>query len=581
LTELKLTEALPAAQVKWLRCNGQQLRKLTKAGLLWLEQNHQHVNSLNVFPVPDGDTGTNMLLTMRSAYKRIEDSTEMHVGKLGGLLSQGALMGARGNSGVILSQIWRGLARGLQDKESFNAADLAQALQIASDTAYNGVMRPVEGTILTVIREGAAEAADAVSKSDDLRFLLERVLERSQQALERTPDLLPILKQAGVLDSGGQGLVYILEGMLRYTRGQMYLDETPPTTAAFNAGLPAQAHAVPEGGALEFPYDVQLLLSGHHLDVFEIRRVIDAMGDSTVVVGDEQTIKVHVHVKDPGQPLSYCAALGQISDVVVENMQQQMEGLVGEHETHTHPHTPVEAMPTAAQRAATALLPPLVLEPDQIGVVAIASGAGLGAVFRSLGASLVINGGQTNNPSTEEIFQAIQEVPTNHVVILPNNKNIFLAAEAARDLSEKQVAVVPTRSVPQGVNALLALDRDSAFVTAVETMAEAAAHVKTGEITRATRSVTLNGVEVEEGAIIGLVDGQLCVSAAGIQTVVDQVLGCMELEMCEIISVYYGVDITAAEATQLGKYVQSCYPDIEVEVVAGGQAYYFYIFGAE
>lgn len=591
MTELMSIET-PTVQTKWLQCNGQQLRKLAKAGLLWLEHNHQHVNALNVFPVPDGDTGTNMLLTMRSAYKRIEASEEMHVGKLAGLLSQGALMGARGNSGVILSQIWRGLARGLQDKETFNAADLAHALQLAADTAYNGVMKPVEGTILTVIREGAAEAADAVSKSNDLRFLLERVLERSQQALERTPELLPILKQAGVIDSGGQGLVYLLQGMLRYAHGEMLLDETHNHTHshihahrdhvhhdhdhihphAALVDLPAQAHAIPEGGNLEFPYDVQLILLGQNLNVLEVREAIDAMGDSTVVVGDEQTIKVHVHVKDPGQPISYCISLGQITDVVVENMQQQMEEII---------YHPAPAVQPAIQAPSPPLPPALSLEPEQIGVVAIASGSGLGDIFRSLGASYIVNGGQTNNPSTEEIFQAIDKVPTNHVVILPNNKNIFLAAEAARDLSNKEVAVIPTRTIPQGVSALMVLDRDSDLETAVETMTAAMEAVKTGEITRATRSVQLNGVDVEEGAVIGLVDGQLRVSAADIQTVVDQVLACMELDECEIVSIYYGADISAGEAEQLGDYVQSCYPDLEVEVVAGGQAHYFYIIGAE
>jgi DAK2 domain fusion protein YloV len=599
LTDLKLAESPPASQTKWLRCNGQQLRKLAKAGLLWLDQHHQFVNSLNVFPVPDGDTGTNMLLTMRSAYKRIEGSEEMHVGKLANLLAQGALMGARGNSGVILSQIWRGLARGLQDKETFNAADLAQALQAASDTAYNGVMRPVEGTILTIIREGAAEAADAVGKSDDLRFLLERVLERCQQALERTPELLPILKQAGVLDSGGQGLVFILEGMLRYTHGQMLLDEEPGRgiILAAELELPAQAHAIPEGGSLEFPYDVQLLLTGQNLNVTEVRRAIDTMGDSTVVVGDQNTIKVHVHVKDPGRPISFCSGLGTISDVVVENMQQQMEQIVNQPAQPELPAPeppttelptlalptlalPTLALPTAAQHARSPL-PELVLEPDQIGVVAVAPGFGLAEIFRSLGASFVVNGGQTNNPSTEEIFQAIEESPTNRVIVLPNNKNVFLAAEAARDLSQKQVAVVPTRNIPQGVSALLSLDRDNDVESAAAAMAEAAALVRTGEITRATRSVALNGVDVEEGEIIGLLDGNLCASGANIQTVVNEVLSCMELDTAEILSIYYGADVAAEEAEQLGQYVRSRYPDIEVEVVVGGQAHYFYIFGAE
>jgi len=535
---------------------------MMRAGLVWLEQNRDHVNALNVFPVPDGDTGTNMLLTMRSAYARVEDSDETHVGKVAGLIAQGALMGARGNSGVILSQIWRGLAAGLSNKEVFKAADLARALQSASDTAYKGVMRPVEGTILTVIREGASEAADAARKSDDLRFMLERVLERCQQALERTPDLLPILRQAGVVDSGGQGLVYILEGMMRYAQGVLSLDSRAATGAHANAPAPAQAFAVPEGGSLEFPYDVQFLISGHNLDVAEVRARIDAMGDSTVVVGDERTIKVHIHVKDPGQPLSYGITLGHISDVVVENMQEQMEEIV-----HSGAAVSMPTMPA--------------IDPEHVGVVAVASGAGLAGVFRSLGAAYVINGGQTNNPSTEEIFQAIEQLPTDKVIVLPNNKNIFLAAEAARELSTKQVRVVHSRTIPQGVTALMSLNPEGDIAENADNMESSLSLVTTGEITRATRSVELDGVNVKEGSIIGLVDGRLCSSGPSEDAVLEEILESMGVADCSIVTVYYGGDIEQAQADQLAERIANSYPDVEVEVVEGGQAHYYYILGAE
>ncbi|MCA9999616.1 MAG: DAK2 domain-containing protein, partial [Anaerolineales bacterium] len=455
---MSLPDAPPINQ-KWLHCHGQQLRKLARAGLVWLEKHHETVNALNVFPVPDGDTGTNMLLTMRSAYKRVETSEDTHVGKVAAQLSQGALMGARGNSGVILSQIWRGLARGLAERETFSTNDLAEAFRQAADTAYSGVMKPVEGTILTVIRESANEAGDAAKKSSDLRFLLERVLERAQQALERTPEQLPILKQAGVVDSGGQGLVYILEGMLRYVHGQLGVVDMAGGAvsglAAVNA--PAQALAAPEDGHIENPYDVQFILLGNNLDVLTVRNTIDAMGDSTVVVGDEQTIKVHVHVQDPGRPLSYGISLGQITDVVVENMQMQMEEII-------------QAPAVAVQTAVSAPT----LEPGQIGVVSVAAGSGLADVFRSLGVVGVVNGRQTNNPSTEEIFQAIQDVPSDRVIVLPNNKNIILAAEAARDLSSKQVAVVPTRTAPQGFSAMLALNPDGELAETAVSMQTAA-----------------------------------------------------------------------------------------------------------
>lgn len=552
---------------KWLHCNGQQFRKLVQAGMLWLEQNSQRVNELNVFPVPDGDTGTNMLLTMRSACGRIQQSEELHVGKVAKELAHGALMGARGNSGVILSQILRGLARELRDKESFNATDLAQAIKQAADTAYHGVMRPVEGTILTVVRESAAEAADAAKKSQDLRFVLERVLERSQQALERTPELLPILKQAGVVDSGGQGLVFIFEGMLRYVEGEINLQQSAAQTATQAIdNRPAQALAAPEDGQIENPYDVQFILMGENLNVIDVRQKIDAMGDSTVVVGDETAIKVHIHVKDPGQPLSYGISLGKITDVVVENMQMQMEEII--HPGNSTTTTTEDILPVS-------------IEPGQIGVVAVAAGDGLGKVFRSLGAAYIVNGGQTNNPSTEEIFQAIQDIPTDKVIILPNNKNIFLAAEAARDLSSKQVAVVPTRTAPQGISAMLSLDPKGDIEVTAQAMVTASQQVATGEITKATRSVNLDGVVVTEGEIIGMVNGRLHTASPDISEVLTAVLEGMEMDEREIVSLYYGADVTAEEADVMAADIESRYPDVEVEVIYGGQPHYFYILGAE
>ena len=539
---------------------------MARAGLVWLEQNRDHVNALNVFPVPDGDTGTNMLLTMRSAYARVESSDEAHVGRVAGQLAQGALMGARGNSGVILSQIWRGLAAELSGKETFNTVDLAAAFQSAADTAYKGVMRPVEGTILTVIREGAAEAGDAARKSDDLRFLLERVLERCQQALERTPELLPILRQAGVVDSGGQGLVYIMEGMMRYAQGKLQLNgptAAEVATAPPAAPLPAQARAVPEGGSLEFPYDVQFILTGRNLNVLEVRARIDAMGDSTVVVGDENTIKVHVHVSDPGRPLSYGISLGHISDVVVENMQEQMEDII-----HA---APPAAVPVVAPH----------VQPDQVAVVVVASGPGLAGVFRSLGAAGVVNGGQTNNPSTEEIFRVIDELPTDKVIILPNNKNIILAAEAARDLSGKQVAVVPSRSAPQGIAALMALHPDRDVASNAEAMTRALSLVRTGEITRATRSVQLDGVDVAEGALIGLADGKLRCSGPDEATILSDLLEHLDTADCGLVTLYYGANVTLAQAADVAEFIRARYPEVEVEVVEGGQPHYDYILGAE
>lgn len=571
MTQTHTTDATQTApSPKWLQCNGRQLQKLAQAALTWLDEHHQHVNALNVFPVPDGDTGTNMLLTMRSAYGRVQDGDETHVGKVAEQLAHGALMGARGNSGVILSQIWRGLAKGLKDKETFDTSDLANAFQAASDTAYGGVMTPVEGTILTVIREGASEAADAAKKSRDLRFLLERVLERCNQALERTPEQLAILKQAGVVDSGGQGLVYILEGMLNYVHGKMNEIALAAVPSNNHVGgihqISAQALAVPDGGTIENPYDVQFILLGNNLNVNEVRNRIDAMGDSTVVVGDETTIKVHIHVEDPGEPISYGISVGQITDVVVENMQMQMEEIV---------QSPPATMPTAVPLVKTTV------QPGQIGVVAVAAGEGLAEIFRSMGVSYVVSGGQTNNPSIEELFQAIQDVPTDKVVILPNNKNIILAAEAARDLSPKNVAVVPTQTAPQGLSAMLALNPDGDLTATAVAMSGTAQEVATGEITRATRTVTLDGVEVNEGEYIGLVDGRLCTSGSELTAVLNAVLIAMEMEERELLSIYYGQDISEDAAGELAAQIEGQYEEIEIELLPGKQPYYFYILGAE
>jgi DAK2 domain fusion protein YloV len=556
-----VTSQIKAPGEKWLTCNGQQLRNMIKAGLDSLDQNHKLVNDLNVFPVPDGDTGTNMLLTMRAAYGRIQDIDEDHVGKVAQELSHGALMGARGNSGVILSQIWRGLARGLKDKETFNVEELAVAFQDSADTAYKGVMRPVEGTILTVIREGAEEALDAATKSSDLRFLLTRVVERCQQSLDRTPELLPVLKQAGVVDAGGQGLVLILEGMLRYVSGEIYEIPEPGEIVP----IPAQAKVVPLEG-LEHPYDVQYILKGKMLDLSTVRSAIDNMGDSTVVVGDENTIKVHVHVKDPGIPLSYGVENGIILDVVVENMQEQMDMIVGQHPSV---YSPAISLDNDS------------IQPEQIGVVAVAAGDGLAKIFRSLGAAAIVDGGQSNNPSTEEILQKVQTLPTDNVIILPNNKNIILAAKAARDLSAKNVKVVPTRTVPQGISALLALDRDGDFAITAEQMLNTSKQVSSAEIAIATRAADLDGISVTAGEIIGVSEGKLCVSSQDIKKVLAEILEEMDAGNRELLSVYYGADVSEPEAMEIATQIESLYPDIEVEVLRGGQAIYQYILGAE
>ena len=457
-------------------CNGHDLIQLVEAGRDWLDQHHELVNQLNVFPVPDGDTGTNMLLTMRNAVKEITQNPSDSVGEVAARIARGAMMGSRGNSGTILSQLWHGFALVVRDQPVITPELLVKGLRGAADTAYRGVIKPVEGTILTVAREAAEEAEAALGDTQDMTILLERVVQRAKQALARTPELLPILKKAGVVDSGGSGLVYILEGILRHVRGET----VTPGEQRLQAGVEDLATTLAPEDELGYGYDVQFILQGDRLNVDIVRSAIDAMGWSTVVVGDETAIKVHVHVHDPGIPLSYGANLGHLSDIVVENMQAQFQEYVRER----------TAQQSGAESQSNELSAPELNDGD-IGVVSVASGEGLARVFQQLGTSQLVMGGQTNNPSTQEILEAILRVPTRHVILLPNNKNIILAAEQAARLASEQeisVVVIPTRSMPQGISAMLPYDPHGDLEQVAAAMHDAKDDVSTGEITTATRT---------------------------------------------------------------------------------------------
>lgn len=560
------TSETPAAH---RACDGQTLKQLAQAGRDWLDQHHTLVNQLNVFPVPDGDTGTNMLMTMRNAIKEVADDDSNHAGHIAARIAHGAMMGSRGNSGTILSQLWQGFAHALKDQRTMNAELAVRGLREAADTAYRGVIKPVEGTILTVAREAAEEAEAAYQETHDLDTILVRVVERAKDAVARTPQLLPILQKAGVVDSGGSGLAYILEGMLRYVRGEAVtsLDvEISQTQEDLTATL------APED-EMGYGYDVQFIIKGDNLNVNVVRSAIDAMGWSTLVVGNEEAVKVHVHVHDPGIPLSYGIGLGAISDIVVENMQEQFQDYVRDRAAGT-------GMFEAAPEEQDA--PGIDLDPHDIGVVAVASGAGLARVFKQLGATQLIMGGQTNNPSTQEILEAIQHVPAARVILLPNNKNIILAAEqAARLATSQEVIVVPTRSMPQGISALLPYDPKGDLQEVARAMSEAKNEVVTGEITTATRSVEINGVEVENGQIIGLVDGMLSVSGDNLDTVMEQVLQQMQIDARELVTLYYGDGVQTANAESMVERLQARYTGQSFELVHGGQPHYHYILSAE
>ncbi len=545
--------------------DGQDLKKAMMGGAAWLAEHRDAINALNVFPVPDGDTGSNMSATMQAAIRAIEASAETSAGVIAAKLSHGALLGARGNSGVILSQILRGLAQGLDKKQTFTATDLAFAMQAAQQLAYRAVLKPVEGTILTVVRETAVAARASAERGDDLVTLVQEMVVAARQSVARTPDLLPTLKQAGVVDSGGQGFCTILEGIWRYMRGEASLDIVSQASAS-----PLPAVAIEPAGKKgrvqieeEFGYEVVFLLHGEHLDVEDIRQhIIDMGGVSTVVAGDEKMLKVHTHTEWPGKILDYGVGLGSLLDINIENLQEQSLAYAAE---------------SAAEHAQDEA-PPLT---QQIATVAVVSGSGFEKVFEGLGVSSIVPGGQTMNPSTEELLAAINAVPSPQVIVLPNNSNVLLSARQALDLCEKEALIVPTETMPQGIAALIRFNYEADFTTNCEAMAEAANSIHTAEITTAVRSTQHGGLRVREGDYIGLVDGNLAIAGSDMQRVIRETLQHMDMQKFEIVTLYYGEGVSAQEAEETARRIKQLYSQLEIEVIDGGQPHYAYILSAE
>ena len=550
--------------------DGQDLRKAILAGAAWLEENRESINALNVFPVPDGDTGSNMSATMRSAIRNIVDSEETSAGTIAKQVARDALLGARGNSGVILSQTLRGLAAGLENKRSFSSQDLAEAFKQASTFAYRAVLKPVEGTILTVVRESAEGARQSAERGDDLVSLLQAAATAARQAVARTPEMLPTLKQAGVVDAGGQGFYTILEGILRYVRGEV---NTPQIQAEISHATAAweQTTARPQvkKGRVsveeEFGYEVVFLLQGGNLDVEKIRQnIIDMGGVSTVVAGDEKMLKVHTHTPTPGKILDYGVSLGSLLDINIENLQEQSLTYAAESAAE---HSSDEAEPVAA--------------PVQIATVAVVSGAGFEKVFKGLGVNSIVSGGQTMNPSIEELLDAVEKSPASQIIILPNNSNVILSAQQVVGLTQKDICVVPCKTLPQGIAALLSFNFEAEFSANCETMTRAISNVQTAEITTAVRSVQLGGLHVREGDFIGVINGNLAVASQNIEDALRDTLRRMNIANYEILTLYYGEDVTAEQAQETAKRIKAEHSHLEIEVVDGGQAYYAYILSVE
>jgi hypothetical protein len=541
--------------------NGQGLRTLVEAGLAWLRTNQQVVNALNVFPVPDGDTGTNMVLTMQAAYDEIANSPEHNVGKMAHAVAHGALMGARGNSGVILSQLWRGFARALDTQSVMEAPDIARAFGMARDTAYKGVVRPVEGTILTVAKEVALAAEQGASANLDPVALLEMIVKAADASVQNTPELLPVLKEAGVVDSGGKGLFYILEGMLRFIHSQP-LDTAVQIVQPISAmQLEETLESIEPGQDYEWVLDFRPHAS---LDLVDFYENLEQMGTSIQVGEGDGMYRLHIHVPQDkvDEPPRFIRSMGTLLKATIENLMAQMENI----DTRC-----TEGVKLAA------------VDPEHIAVVAVAPGVGIARVFASLGAAAIVEGGQTMNPSTQEIINAFENLPAQKIIILPNNKNIILAANTAVELTgtRKKVAVVPSRSVPQGLTALMRLIPEGDFDSVVEEMNAALDEVETGEITTATRSVAIDDVDVVEGQVIVLHNGRLVLAAANLE---EALLGFMQhahADHFEIATLFWGANLNRREADRLADLLRRTYPKLELEVEEGCQPHYQFIIALE
>ena len=537
---------------------GEGLMLLFEASLLWLTTNQQYVNSLNVFPVPDGDTGTNMVLTMQAAFAEAAQNHSTNVGETCRHFAQGALMGARGNSGVILSQIWRGFSRALDHYETMDTGLLMRAMQEARNTAYKGVVRPVEGTILTVIKDMTTAAEQALKDDANLSQMLVAIVEAGDVSVKHTPELLPILKQAGVVDSGGMGLFYIFEGMLRMLQGQPLDASGAVLRPLAELDLSHAMETVEEGQdyevVIDFAPNGNFTLENYYNGLSEI-------GTSIQVGEGDGIYRMHIHttLDKRYEPIAYTENLGTVKKIMMENLQDQMNGRAKE-----------DAKLTLAQ-----------VNPGEVAVVAVSPGEGLSRIFASLGVAAIVQGGQTMNPSVKELVASFENLPTDQIIILPNNKNIILAAQNAAKVSVKNIAIIPTRNTPQGFAAMLRLVPDETLEENEEAMREAITEVHTGEITISTRSVEIEGVNVEKGQVIALYDGKLVSSAPTIEEAMDELFQKAHLEEIERVTFFYGEGITQQQVNKLGDDVREKYPDKDLEVHEGGQPHYQLIIAFE
>ncbi|WP_129689157.1 DAK2 domain-containing protein [Gottfriedia acidiceleris] len=558
------------------RIDGKLFADMVIQGANNLTKNVKFVDSLNVFPVPDGDTGTNMNLSITSGSKEVKEKPNSHVGKVGQSFAKGLLMGARGNSGVILSQLFRGFSKSIETKDTISTTDFALALEAGVETAYKAVMKPIEGTILTVARETAKKAVVIAKTHEEFIPFLEETITEANASLNRTPDLLPVLKQVGVVDSGGQGLVLVYEGFLAALKGEEISLEGAEATLSIEELVEAEHRNVQSmlntedivyGYCTEFMVRFEKdKLKKHPFDIDTFRKELSAWGDSLLVVADDEIVKVHIHAEYPGEVFNLGQRFGSFLKLKAENMREQHTNLLHEEVSNESPSKNESEQST---------------EKQEFGIVTVAMGSGIKALFESIGATVVIEGGQTMNPSTEDIVKAIEQCNAENVIVLPNNGNIVMAAEQAASVAECNVAVVTSKTVPQGMSALLAFNPTASLNENKSGMQDALKTVKTGQITYAVRDTEIDGVEITKNHFMGILESKIVTTDANQLEAAKKLLQDMIDEDSEILTILYGQDVSDEEISKLVEFAEESFDHLEIEVHNGSQPLYSYIFSIE
>lgn len=549
------------------KLTGKDFENMIAAGQAHLAQNAEYVNSLNVFPVPDGDTGTNMNLTFSSGAKAVKENPNTEIGKIGQTLSKGLLMGARGNSGVILSQLFRGFSKSIESKTEINTLEFAQAFQAGVDSAYKAIMKPVEGTILTVARESAEAGRNKAQTTNDIIEVMEEILAAAKVSLDHTPELLPVLKEVGVVDSGGQGLVYVYEGFLSSLTGEeIQVVEEPNLDELVRAEHHRGAvHDAMSAEDIKFGFCTEIMVRlgegktvDSEFDYDEFRNHLNEMGDSLLVIADDDIVKVHVHTERPGEVMNYGQKFGSLIRIKVDNMREQ-------HAALEHVETPSSKKTTEKEMA----------------VISVAAGSGVKDLFESMGVDYVIEGGQTMNPSTQDFLEAMEKVPAKNYILLPNNSNIFMAANQATEVSEANAVVVETKTIQQGINAMLAFNPEMALEEIKELMSEEIQYVTSGQITFAIRDTEINGLKIKKDDYMGIIDGDIKVANNDLETASLETIKKMLTEDSEIITLIYGEKSSEQLIQSLTDQLEEHYPDIEIETHEGGQPVYPLLISVE